>query len=382
MALSNEGMLSKYITGVPAHPNALQPWARLLLRRYLNSYAVDIDPHLVRHVFVAPIVRRLSLRLMSSAKAIDWGRRGDEIFDWFVARELGKQHPDAVVCYETAALRTFRAAKRLGITTVLDAPSFHHTWQDRFSTPVESTQAHQRINRHKDLEIELADFVFTVSDLARQSYLEAGVAEEKVSSIPVGVALEQFLFRVRPASPAKDAPLGFVYVGHLGHRKGTDILRDAVRQLATTNLPFTLSLVGRPDSTIDFSGIPQIRFAGWIPHARLAAELPQHDILILPSRHDSFGMVVAEAMACGLPAIVTENVGARELITPLENGLVIPAGDVSALVKAMEWFSANRSRLPAMAAAARLAAERYDWSRYRRKVIDFFTSVDTEVIRR
>jgi glycosyltransferase involved in cell wall biosynthesis len=80
-------------------------------------------------------------------------------------------------------------------------------------------------------------------------------------------------------------------------------------------------------------------------------------------------------MACGLPAIVTENVGAKEMITDRENGLVIPAGQADALVDAMRWFIAHRHELPTMSLAARKSAEQYDWTNYRQRVTEFLASI-------
>jgi glycosyltransferase involved in cell wall biosynthesis len=115
-----------------------------------------------------------------------------------------------------------------------------------------------------------------------------------------------------------------------------------------------------------------ISLIGRLPHAQLARELDAHDVLVLPSRVDSFGMVVAESMACGLPVIVTENVGAKELVSVGENGLIVPVGDSDALADAMEWFIRNRSRVPEMSIAARKTAELYDWSYYYKRAVEFF----------
>jgi glycosyltransferase involved in cell wall biosynthesis len=114
---------------------------------------------------------------------------------------------------------------------------------------------------------------------------------------------------------------------------------------------------------------------GQISHKSLPNELAKHDVLVLPSRFDSFGLVVAEAMACGLPVIVTENVGAKQMVTHEVNGLIVPVADATALAGAMKWFISNRSLLPQMSCEARAAAESYDWHYYHRRVVEFFCSL-------
>jgi glycosyltransferase involved in cell wall biosynthesis len=366
LALAEHGMLARYVTGVPAHLQAISVWLRPFLKQHLAAHAIDIEPQLVKHVFVAPIVRRLASRFASYAIAVDWSHRGEAWFDWLAAREVAALKPDIVVCYENAALATFQTAKKLGIRTVLDAASFHYAWQDRFYDPVESRRAHRRIVQRKEAEIKLADRVLTVSELARESYLEAGVEDKRTKAVPMGVDLSRFV----PKQDARqNGPVRFVFVGQIGPRKGADVIRAAIERVHAQQTSFQLTLIGNYEMSPYFDQVKHCRHIGWLSHAALAAELPKHDVLILPSRHDSFGMVVAEAMACGLPAIVTENVGAKEMVTPELNGTIVPAGDAISLADAMGWFIDHLDRLPEMAAAARASAERYSWNEYRSRVV-------------
>ena len=192
LALAEAGMLRKYFTGLPAHRDAGWRWVRPLIAKYAANYEIPLDASLVSHHFVSPVVHKLGSRLLPRRQSTALAHQIDSWFDRHVARCLSALRPDVVVSYENSALATFRQARSIGIVTVLDAASFHHVWQDRFYEPVESPRTHRRVIAHKDAEIELADHVLTVSQLARESYLEAGLPPERVHAMPLGVALDQF----------------------------------------------------------------------------------------------------------------------------------------------------------------------------------------------
>lgn len=365
-ALAEHGLLAEYLTGMPAHRDALHWWQRPLLRQQLETYAVDLDPSFVRHSFAARVVKRIAERTTSRATAIDWSHRAEGWFDRIAARRLAVIRPDIVVCYENSALETFRAARRLGITTVLDAASFHHIWQDRFYDHVESPQAHERIIARKDAEIALADYVLTVSALARESYLENGCPPSQVRAITIGVDSTLFVPRAETRGG-----VSFVFLGSPTGIKGWDLIQSAVRRLRKDGKQLEITAFGTGPSDADADLSQAFTFRQRVSHADLAKLLPEYNVLLLPSRFDSFGMVVAEAMACGLPVIVSENVGAKEMITPYRNGLVVPVGDAAQLACAMQWFLDHRAELSAMSAAAREAAEAYDWRHYRRRIVEF-----------
>ena len=280
-----------------------------------------------------------------------------------------------VVAYENAALRIFQRARQLGIVTVLDAASFHHAWQDRFYEPAESRRTHRRIVARKDAELALADHVLTVSEYARESYLDAGAPAERVHALALGAAIEKFTATRDEAASGRCGPLRFVFVGHIDERKGVDVLCEAARRLAADGKPFELGVIGKQNSEISLDGVPGIKRLGWMAQDRLAEELRSFDALVLPSRHDSFGMVVAEAMASGLPVIVSDHVGAKEMVTPGKNGFIVPTGDAAALAAAMAWLIDHRDALPAMRIAARAAAERYCWEAYRERAVRTLRSI-------
>lgn len=363
-------MLAEYFTGVPARAEALSWWQRPLLRKQLRAYSTSLDPGRVKHWFSHQILKRLAASTGSSSIAIDLAHRAEGWFDRQAARRLNIVRPEIVVCYENAALETFRAARQRGIVTVLDAASFHHCWQDRFYKFLERPEVHNRIILRKDAEIELADRILTVSELARQSYVESVCEKKQIAAMPIGANTAQFTPCRKQARP--DVPLRFVCLSGASAIKGWDVLQSSFKQFNRKRAEVQLTVFGCHRNFIgkDLAGTVSCRERA--SHEELARQLPSFDVLILPSRFDSFGMVVAEAMACGLPVIVSENVGAREMVIPYANGLVVPVADAGALARAIKWFLENRQRLPEMSKAARRKAEEYDWTHYRRRVVDFF----------
>jgi glycosyltransferase involved in cell wall biosynthesis len=117
---------------------------------------------------------------------------------------------------------------------------------------------------------------------------------------------------------------------------------------------------------------------GYLNRPDLAEAFRQADCLVLPSRHDSFGRVVVEALATGLPVLVSEHVGAREVVEEESTGWVIPAEDVDALADRMRWCIEHPDAIRSMHDAAVMAAQDYSWAAYHERVVE----VIEEVVRR
>jgi glycosyltransferase involved in cell wall biosynthesis len=77
----------------------------------------------------------------------------------------------------------------------------------------------------------------------------------------------------------------------------------------------------------------------------LAEEFRQSSVLVLPSLEEGFGLVVPQALACGLPCIVSDRVGAADLIRHRDNGSIFPVGDIEALREELVYWSARRIRV-------------------------------------
>jgi glycosyltransferase involved in cell wall biosynthesis len=351
LALERAGMLAGYWSGVPA--------------KGFGRYApVLLDPSRTRWFPWTPALRRIG----------PWSDLAAcRLFDHWAARGLGRTGAGAVIACEISALATFREARRRGMVTLLDAPSIHHAAQDRLHGTTDSPALHRRIVAVKDEEIRLADHILTVSELARQTYLEAGTPPEKVHAVPLGADLE--LFSPDGAEPRED--FTFLFSGATIHRKGFDLLLAAFDRVRAET-PARLRIAGsKGDSAhlLDARGMDGIDVLGSLTQPDLAAELRRADVLILPSRNDSYGMVVAEALASGTPALVSEMVGSKDLVTDGRTGWVVPVGDVNALAERMLWCVRHRDEVRALRPDCRQAAEAATWAAYHGRFAELIRSL-------
>lgn len=105
----------------------------------------------------------------------------------------------------------------------------------------------------------------------------------------------------------------------------------------------------------------RVRFLGFLNQSELPSIYCAADLFVLPSKFEPFGLVVNEAMLCGLPVVISDRVGARfDLVHPNENGYVFPVGDIDALVGILKEILPDAARRASMGAAARQRME--TWS--------------------
>ena len=105
----------------------------------------------------------------------------------------------------------------------------------------------------------------------------------------------------------------------------------------------------------------RVRFLGFLNQSQLPSAYCAADLFVLPSLFEPFGLVVNEAMLCGLPVAVSDRVGAKfDLVRPDENGYVFPAGDVEALAAILRQILPDAEKRARMGAAARQRME--TWS--------------------
>ncbi len=148
-------------------------------------------------------------------------------------------------------------------------------------------------------------------------------------------------------------PIDVVYIGQLVHRKGLDVLFEAMHPLLDEHPALRLSLIGDgPDRAALQAQVEarqlgeQIVFEGVIPSGQVGARLSSADLLILPSRWDGWGLVVNEALAVGVPVIVSDRCGAADVIRQGVNGYVFHSEDVPGLRACLSEFLSRADEWP------------------------------------
>jgi glycosyltransferase involved in cell wall biosynthesis len=264
--------------------------------------------------------------------------------DHWVKKQM--QPGDHVISGYAYLNECFKWARAQGGHSFLDAGNSHpeNFWSilteesRRWNYPRHPVAEHYY---HRSLEMmEHVDYVLAASTFVSRSFLSRGFKPERVLHHPRTVNFSMF-YPAKNERP-KDRPLTLVSTGLLCLRKGSPYLFEAFR-LVRKKVPGVRLLVRRSIGTdfkhvlARYSDLP-ITWLEAMPHAELAEHLRQADIFLLPSLEDGLALTVVEALACGLPAIVTPNTGASDLIQPGVNGEVVPIRDPQAIADAvMKW---------------------------------------------
>lgn len=371
-ALDEAGWLDIFCTGVPV-VDSRNPGSGFWGLFQHRLKAIPVSPAKRRHAVIFPLMRRLLSSRRLAPIARNWTYVLKRVFDRWIALQIRLRKPDMVVCYENSALHSFRAAQAVGAICVLDAASVHYQAGHAWLTGT-GRQDPLWVDERKAQEIALADAILTCSEFAANTYRVAGVPDEKIYPNPVGTDLPD----VRPVEKSLDGPCKFVFSGTLMRRKAVDLLLDIFESFHHQNIPATLTLIGGVTET-DLADrarkLPNVTHQTFMPQSALFEEIARHDCLVLPSRFDSFGMVVPEAMAVGVPAIVSERVGAKCIIEQHpEAGWIVPC-DAEAIASQILELVRHRERLAEASIAARRAAQDYTWASYRTRVVDALTTI-------
>jgi len=244
-------------------------------------------------------------------------------------------YPDGVIAAQIG--------KDLGAPVVV---SEHSVWQQWF-------QRHPRVRRQVEDALAGIARLTAVSESLRADMEGIVAGRVPIDTLPNVVDDRTFFPAPRDANIERDRLL---FVGTIRRVKGLDILVRALSILRKTRPAITLTVVGgafyrayardERDTRALVSALglgDRVRFLGECSAHAVADEMRRSAMLVVPSRRETFSLVTAEALACGIPVVATRCGGPEEIVTP-DVGRLVAVDDVDALVAGIEAVLDERER--------------------------------------
>ncbi len=281
----------------------------------------------------------------------------------WAADKVRHLEPDLCYVFTQVGLETLNWAREAEILSVVDSPNGPRRTFRRVNELEAQRVASATFSGHPtaamvarvEREYALADRMRVSSQWSRASMLAHGL------TLPIGVFTQPLdLLRFCPAqeSAAASGPLRVCFVGSLDLRKGFVYLLRAVRMLGSDRI--SLEIVGATGDRLCKRLLAgerarlDLRCAPGDP----VPALHRAEVFAMPTLEDGSPFAAAEAMACGLPVIVTECCGAAEWVRDGETGWIVPGANVEALAAALDRALTRRADLRSMGRQARLDTER------------------------
>jgi glycosyltransferase involved in cell wall biosynthesis len=334
---------------------------------------IQVRPTLARGRF------RIPYRLLGRIRAC-------ALHDWIVARRLEQLagQIDIVHTWPIAAVHTLRAARRLGIPTVLERPNTHtkHAYEvtERecrrlgiAPPPGYSHTCNEQILRKEEVEYELADRLLCPSDFVLRTFLEQGFPPEKLTR-------HQYGFDQMTHYPCTDPGyakrgLTVLFAGACTPRKGLHFALEAWRQSPAsrhgTFLVVWEYLPGYPEKIAPLLNQTSVKVLGF--RKDLANIMRQSDVLVLPSIEEGSALVTSEGRGCGCVLVVSEASGAT--CQHMENALVHRVGDIQTLSQHFTILDQDHALLESLRASSLRTVHEIAWPAAGKKLLQVYRDV-------
>ncbi|MFZ5812033.1 MAG: glycosyltransferase [Thermodesulfobacteriota bacterium] len=207
------------------------------------------------------------------------------------------------------------------------------------------------------------DAVFVPSASTGEELKAHGVAPEKIRTYPRGVDVERFHPAKRNgflAGQGVAEGVSLLYVGRVSREKNLHHLAEAFRNLSARHAEVNLVVVGDGpylEEMRERMAGTRCHFTGCLDGEDLAEAYASSDLFVFPSTTDTFGNVVLEAQASGLPVVVSDQGGPCENVAPGVTGVVVPDMDAKSLEAVLDELVSDPGRIRRMGAAARASME-------------------------
>ncbi len=212
-------------------------------------------------------------------------------------------------------------------------------------------------------ELKRANKIIVPSAFVKRTFEENGFPTDNFLTIPYGVDCEAFF----PIKKERENEYLNVVTPGFSTRKGTLYILQAIESLLQRDIKIRLFVLGEPEPALkDIAKRYEhaIYRNTSIPHSKITEFYADMDVFVLPSLAEGMARAVLEAMACGLPCIITPNCGYDGIIKHKDNGLIVPLKNQKAIEKELLELYQNKDVRNIMGQNALKTAQKYPWKNY------------------
>lgn len=390
VACARAGMLDGFVTGYyyrggpprwlgRVAPSSVARLDGFLRRRQEQGIPPDRVGSCLSFDLALAVERRLGASRPAARHALArWRTRH---FDRQLARDLARHRPEAALIFSDVGSEfALPACREHGVTAILSmvhgdvreeklvlereaesAPDFFPIYLG--DGPVDRREL-DWLHERRLLDIAAADRILVPSEHIAGELERHGTPRERIAVIPYAADVRRFV--PDPAKRHGDS-CTFLFAGGITQRKGIKYVLEAWRRVRRPGWRLQLlgALPADPGPLRPY--LDDVELLGRLPHAEVPARMAAADVFVFPSLFEGSAVVTYEALACGLPSIVTAEAGS--VVRDGREGLVVPARDIESLAAAMERLGCDSSLREQLARAARARAEDFDWPRYHAAVL-------------
>ncbi len=306
-----------------------------------------------------------ALFLLAKAKPKQFQKLYDWAFETWAIHNL--KGIDCIHVLQDYENKVIRVAKKKNIKIVYEQITAYY--MERFFS---DTEVGEDLKQRENLQI--VDYILTASDFVKKSILEIEEnknVENKITVIPYGANTQQFFYKERLYET--DRELRLLVVASISKRKGMNYLLDAMEKLQ--GQPVKLSVIGVPvhgeqELINRMQSMNNVEYVGRVPHEQIHSYFEKNDVFILPSLAEGSSLSVYEALASGMPCIVTKNTGS--VVTDGTDGIIIEAKNADSIVVAIEKYVQNPELVYEMSCNTQNTMDKYSWKKYEKKIAYFY----------
>ncbi len=381
VAMERAGMLDSYITTVYDKPGSITHFITRLLKgnnkKKASGRKTEEIPEnkIVQFCELRGLILLALIRLPRICQSdFRWCQYVNNVFSKKVAKFAEKRGVDAVIMFDTASEKGFSylikcKSNILKIMDVSIATRFFmkNTYEKDYALNELKKEYPEYWNEHYmrgyKAEIDYTDHFLVASKMSGRSLEFCGISKDKYSIIPYGVNHNQFEYEQKKVHKG---PIRLIFVGFANYRKGIHHLLRVIDRFDENE--FDVTIAGMYDSSNDiynnYKDKKNIHFIGFVTRDLLAREYKKADAFVFPTIGEGYGLVILEALSCGLPAIVSNLAGGDDAIIEGYNGYVFEGGNDDALEETLRIFQKEYARIEQLSAQAHESVKDFTWEKY------------------